>query len=637
MVSFGHCVVCPSVYGFWLPLWYLLAIVLSVRQFTASNYLFGIFWLLCCLSVSLRLLITSLVSFGHCVVCPSVYGFWLPLWYLLAIVLSVRQFTASDYFFGIFWLLCCLSVSLRLLITSYLLAIVLSVRQFTASDYHFGIFWPLCCLSVSLRLLITTLVSFGHCVVCPSVYGFWLPLWYLLAIVCLCLSLWSTASDYHFGIFWPLCCLSVSLRLLITTLVSFGHCVVCPSVYGFWLPLWYLLAIVLSVRQFTASDYHFGIFWPLCCLSVSLRLLITTLVSFGHCVVCPSVYGFWLPLWYLLAIVLSVRQFTASTITTLVRLLITTLVSFGHCVVCPSVYGFWLPLWYLLVIVLSVRQFTASDYHFGIFWPLCCLSVSLRLLITTLGIFWPLCCLSVSLRLLITTTASDYHFGIFWPLCCLSVSLRLLITTLVSFGHCVVCPSVYGFWLPLWYLLAIVLSVRQFTASDYHFGIFWPLCCLSVSLRLLITTLVSFGHCVVCPSVYGFWLPLWYLLAIVLSVRQFTASDYHFGIFWPLCCLSVSLRLLITTLVSFGHCVVCPSVYGLQFTASNYHFGIFWLLCCLSVSLRLLITTLVSFGHCVVCPLIYGFWLPLWYLLAIVLSVRQFTASDYHFGIFKLF
>ena len=22
-----------------------------------------------------------------------------------------------------------------------------------------------------------------------------------------------------------------------------------------------------------------------------------------------------------------------------------------------------------------------------------------------------------------------------------------------------------------------------------------------------------------------------------------------------------------------------------------------------------------SFGHCVVCPLIYGFWLPLWYLL----------------------
>ena len=24
---------------------------------------------------------------------------------------------------------------------------------------------------------------------------------------------------------------------------SFGHCVVCPSIYGFWLPLWYLQAL----------------------------------------------------------------------------------------------------------------------------------------------------------------------------------------------------------------------------------------------------------------------------------------------------------------------------------------------------------------------------------------------------------
>ena len=209
--------------------------------------------------------------------------------------------------------------------------------------------------------------------------------------------------------------------------------------------------------------------------------------------------------------------------------------------------------------------FRSTSVHPGFQWGPCCLIFGFHYSVSVRH------CLSIS------------HFGIFWPLCCLSVSLRLLITSLVSVGHCVVCPSVYGFWLPLWYLLAIVLSVRQFTASDYHFGIFWPLCCLSVSLRLLITTLVSFGHCVVCPSVYGFWLPLWYLLAIVLSVRQFTASNYHFGIFWPLCCLSVSLRLLITTLVSFGHCV------------------------CLSVSLRLLITTLVSFGHCVVCPSVYGF------------------------------
>jgi hypothetical protein len=45
-------------------------------------------------------------------------------------------------------------------------------------------------------------------------------------------------------------------------LVSFGHCVACSSlIYLFWLPLWYLLGIVLSiVLWYTYSDYPFGIF-----------------------------------------------------------------------------------------------------------------------------------------------------------------------------------------------------------------------------------------------------------------------------------------------------------------------------------------------------------------------------------------
>ena len=391
---------------------------------------------------------------------------------------------------------------------------MLSVLRVTASDYPFGIFWPLCCQSFfELRLLIIPLVSFGHCVVSPSSsYGFWLYLWYLLAIV-LSVLLRVTASDYPFGIFWPLCCQSFfELRLLIIPLVSFGHCVVSPSTSY-------------------ASDYPFGIFWPLCCQSFyEIWLLIIPLVSFGHCVVSPSSsYGFWLSLWYLLAIVLSVLlRVTASNYPVGIfwplccqsffelRLLIIPLVSFGHCVVSPSSYGFWLSLWYLLAIVLSVLRVTASDYPFGIFWPLCCQSF---------------------------------------------FELRLLIIPLVSFGHCVVSPSSYGFWLSRWYLLAIVLSVLlRVTASDYPFGIFWPLCCQSFELRLLIIPLVSFGHCVVSPSSYGFWLSLWYLLAIVLSVLRVTASNYPFGIFWPLCCQSFfELLLLIIPLVSFGHCVVSPS------------------------------------------------------------------------------
>ena len=96
----------------------------------------------------------------------------------------------------------------------------------------------------------------------------------------------------------------------------------------------------------------------------------------------------------------------------------------------------------------------------------------------------------------------------------------------ISFGHCVVCSSVYGFWLPLWYLVTIVLSVLRYAGSDYPFGILWPLCCLFFGMRVLIIPLVSCGHCVVCSSICGFWLPLWYLqtllvlfpLAIGLSV-----------------------------------------------------------------------------------------------------------------------
>jgi hypothetical protein len=174
----------------------------------------------------------------------------------------------------------------------------LSVLLFTVSDYSCGIFWPLYCLYFYLLFLITPLVSCGHCIVCTSIYCFWLPLWYLVAIVLSVLLF--TVSDYPFGIFWSFYRLYFYLLFLITPLVSFGHCIVCTSIYCFWLPLWYLLTIVLSVFLFTVSDYPFGIFWSLYRLYFYLLFLITPLVSCGHCIVCTSIYCFWWPLWYLL-------------------------------------------------------------------------------------------------------------------------------------------------------------------------------------------------------------------------------------------------------------------------------------------------------------------------------------------------
>ena len=232
LVSFGHCIDCPSlIYGFWLWLWYLFAIVLTVLLwYTAYGYAFGIFWPLYWLSFfDIRLLVMPLVSVDHCIDCPLIYGFWLWLWYLLAIALPV-----------LLW--------------------------YTASGYGFGIFWPLHWLSfLDIRLLVMALVSFCHCFDCPSlIYGLWLCLWYLLAIV-LTVLFWYTASGYAFGICWPLYWLSFDIRLLVMPLVSFDHCIDCLSlIYGFWLCLWYLLAIVLTVLLwYTASGYAFGIFWPL--------------------------------------------------------------------------------------------------------------------------------------------------------------------------------------------------------------------------------------------------------------------------------------------------------------------------------------------------------------------------------------
>ena len=52
-----------------------------------------------------------------------------------------------------------------------------------------------------------------------------------------------------------------------------------------------------------------------------------------------------------------------------------------------------------------------------------------------------------------------------------------------------------------------VFSVVRVTRS-------WVLCVCLVD-RFLSFCPFSFGHCAVCPSIYGFWLPLWYLKTLI--------------------------------------------------------------------------------------------------------------------------
>ena len=115
---------------------------------------------------------------------------------------------------------------------------------------------------------------------------------------------------------------------------------------------------------------------------------------------------------------------------------------------------------------------------------------------------------------------------------------------LFSFGDCINCPySNYCFWLLLWYLqlfsymfypqstrqlfivcklltypfrhLFVSSQMTLFAVSNYYIGfrvtrsLVLNVCFVD---RCLSFCTFSFGHCVVCSSsIYGFWLPLWYL------------------------------------------------------------------------------------------------------------------------------
>ena len=230
------------------------------------------------------------------------------------------------------------------------------------------VFWPLCCLSFDFRLLIAHwyLHTFGHCIICPLIFDFWLPIGIFTLLAIVLSVLWFSTSDCPLisSHFWPLCCLSFDFRLLIAHwyLHTFGHCVVCPLIFDFWLPIgiFTLLAIVLSVLWFSTSDCPLisSHFWPLYYLSFDFRLLIANwyLHTFGHCVVCPLIFDFWLPIgiFTLLAIVLSVLWFSTSDCQLV----------FSHFwPLCCLFFDFWLLIahWYLQTFLFSVCYFFISS------------------------------------------------------------------------------------------------------------------------------------------------------------------------------------------------------------------------------------------------------------------------------------
>ena len=180
------------------------------------------------------------------------------------------------------------------------------------------------------------------------------------------------------------------------------------------------------------------------------------------------------------------------------------------------------------------------------------------------------------------------------------------------FGRCVVCSSIYGFWLLLYYLctsylnflkpvfsgvhvtrslvsyvcfvdrfsLVVVSSVLRFTDSDYYY----TTCAWQSYLNFLkpvfsrvhvtrslvlyvcfVDHCLSFctffyGRCVVCSSIYGFWLLLNYLCTSYLNFLKPVFSGVH---------VTRSLVSYVCFVDRFS-LVVVSSV--LRFTDSDYYY-----------------------------------------------------------------
>ena len=130
--------------------------------------------------------------------------------------------------------------------------------------------------------------------------------------------------------------------------------------------------------------------------------------------------------------------------------------------------------------------------------------------------------------------------------CVLGVSIQSLSTIAAGTAYPSGAPELTRF------LVGFVLFNHQFYAQSFVDR------CLSLCP-------FYFGHCVVCPLIYSFRLPIWYLQTLL--------SMWHF-LFWPLCCLSFfDLQLQITHLVSSNSSInVAFLLILLQFLVSQTNF-----------------------------------------------------------------
>ena len=83
-------------------------------------------------------------------------------------------------------------------------------------------------------------------------------------------------------------------------------------------------------------------------------------------------------------------------------------------------------------------------------------------------------------------------------------------------------------------------GAQELTSGCGGVHVAWPLVFCVMFWRSLFV-LLSYGHCVVCPSsIYGFWLPLWYLqtlltqipLSVLVNTKRTSSPSHQYVTCW---------------------------------------------------------------------------------------------------------
>ena len=99
-----------------------------------------------------------------------------------------------------------------------------------------------------------------------------------------------------------------------------------------------------------------------------------------------------------------------------------------------------------------------------------------------------------------------------------------------SFGHCISCPSIYGFWLPLWYLQSLLISTLWLSAGKSKLKLF-------VTSKYIIEYLINMSFRTGIGNIISMTKPCYYSIAhsrvvvptrIYLSSSIFNAISYFF-------------------------------------------------------------------------------------------------------------